>query len=177
MTHETTAQSTMRHVSTLRHVDPERQRGPLYRGYAWLSATRPFLWVSQHIGWKLDPVLLRLTGGRLGAGLMLPTAVLETRGARTGDVRRNALIYFHDGDDVIITAAHAGFPTNPGWFHNLVTTPDVTFGGEPFRASVVDDDLDLLWAAADRVFPPYARYRRDAAASGRTISLVRLTPR
>ena len=82
MTVETAARSTMRPVSTLRHVDPDRRHGPRYRGYAWLSAgPRPFLWVSQHIGWKLDPVLLRLTGGRLGAGLMLPTAVLETRRA------------------------------------------------------------------------------------------------
>jgi deazaflavin-dependent oxidoreductase (nitroreductase family) len=177
MTHETTAQTTMRHMSAVRRVDPDRHRGPLYRGYAWLAASRPFLWVSKSIGWKLDPVLLRLTRGRLGAGLMLPTAVLETRGARTGAVRRNALIYFHDRDDVIVAASHAGLPTDPGWLHNLVATPDVIFGGEPFRASVVDKDLDRLWAAADRVFPPYARYRRDAAASRRTISLVRLTPR
>jgi deazaflavin-dependent oxidoreductase (nitroreductase family) len=164
-------------ASSLRHVDPRRARGSLYRGYAWLSATRPFLWVSKNVGWKLDPILLRLTRGRLGAGLMLPTAVLETKGARTGAVRRNALIYFHDGDDVILAAAHAGLPTHPGWFHNLVKSPDVTFGGQRFRASVVEDDLDRLWADADRVFPPYARYRRDAAAAGRTVHLVRLTPR
>jgi deazaflavin-dependent oxidoreductase (nitroreductase family) len=167
----------VRRTSGLRRVDPTRRRGPLYRGYAWLSATRPFAWVARRIGWKLDPVLLRMTGGRLGASLWVPTAVLETRGARTGAVRRNALIYFHDGDDVIIMAAHLGLPTHPSWFHNLVKTPDVTFGGEPFRGSVVDDDVDRLWAAADRVFPPYARYRREAAKSGRTIPLVRLTPR
>jgi len=164
-------------MSGLRRVDPERRRGPLYRGYAWLSATRPFAWVAQRIGWKLDPVLLRLTGGRLGAGLWLPTAVLETRGARTGAVRRNALIYFHDGDDVIVMAAHLGLPSHPSWFHNLVASPDATFGGEPFQASVVEEDVERLWAAADRVFPPYARYRRQAAEAGRTIPLVRLRPR
>lgn len=163
--------------SGLRRVDPSRPHGRLYRGYAWLSATRPFLWVSRRFGWKLDPVLLRMTHGRLGAGLFLPTAVLETRGARTGAVRRNALIYFHDGDDVILAAAHAGLPRHPGWFHNLVATPDVTFGGEPFRASVVDSDVYRLWAAADQVFPPYTRYRRQAAESGRTVPLVRLCPR
>jgi hypothetical protein len=65
-------------TGALRRVDPTTQRqGPLYRGYAWLSASRPFAWVARRIGWKLDPVLLRLTGGRLGAGLWLPTAVLE----------------------------------------------------------------------------------------------------
>ena len=31
-------------------------------------------------------------------GLVLPTAVLETRGAKSGALRRNAVIYFHDGD-------------------------------------------------------------------------------
>jgi deazaflavin-dependent oxidoreductase (nitroreductase family) len=174
---ECVAETSLRRPSTLRRVDPEQHRGSLYRGYAWLSATRPFAWVARRIGWKLDPVLLRLTGGRVGAGLMLPTAVLETRGARSGAVRRNALVYFHDGDDVIVIAAHLGLPTHPGWFHNLMATPEVTFGGEPFRASVVDvDDTARLWAAADRVFPPYAGYRRKAAESGRTIPVVRLTP-
>ena len=171
------AAARSRPSSGLRRVDPERRRGPLYRGYAWLSATRPFAWVARRIGWKLDPVLLRLTRGRLGAGLLLPTAVLETRGARTGAIRRNALIYFHDGDDVIVMAAHIGLPSHPSWFHNLMANPDVTFGGEPFRASMVETDVDRLWAAADRVFPPYARYRRQAAESGRTIPLVRLSPR
>jgi deazaflavin-dependent oxidoreductase (nitroreductase family) len=76
-----------------------------------------------------------------------------------------------------VMAAHLGLPSHPGWFHNLVASPDVTFGGEPFRATVVDEDADRLWAAADRVFPPYARYRRQAAASGRTIPIVRLRPR
>jgi deazaflavin-dependent oxidoreductase (nitroreductase family) len=120
-------------------------------GYAWLPANRPLAWVARRIGWQLDPVLLRLTGGRLGAGLLLPTAVLETGGTRTGAVRRNALICFHDGDDVIIMATHLGLPTHPGWFHNLLAAPDLTFGGEPFRASVEHDadTTERLWTAAD----------------------------
>jgi deazaflavin-dependent oxidoreductase (nitroreductase family) len=162
----------------LRPVDPDTPRGPIYRAYAHLSATRPVAWVSRRIGWKLDPFLLGATRGRLGVGLMLPTAVLETRGAKSGAVRRNALLYFHDGDDVIVMASHLGRPRHPGWYHNLVATPEVTFGGERHTAAVVDDDAERtrLWAAADRVFPPYARYRRQAAEAGRTIPLVRLQP-
>ena len=53
----------------------------------------------------LLPVLLRLTGGRWATTLVFPSAVLETRGARTGQVRRNAVIYFHDGDRVILMLA------------------------------------------------------------------------
>jgi hypothetical protein len=45
------------------------------------------------------------------------------------------------------------------------------------RASVVRDEAERerLWALADRVFTPYATYRRDAAKAGRTIPIVQLT--
>jgi F420H(2)-dependent quinone reductase len=51
---------------------------------------------------------MRLTRGRLGTGLLLPTTLLKTRGARTGLVRRTAVIYFHDGGRIIIFASRAG---------------------------------------------------------------------
>jgi deazaflavin-dependent oxidoreductase (nitroreductase family) len=110
--------------------------------------------------------------------LVFPTAVLETRGARTGVVRRNAVIYFGGGDRITIAASHAGSPRHPGWYYNLLAHPDVTFGGVPMRATVVDEaEHDRLWAIGDRVFPGYERCRRDAAEAGRTIPLIRLTPK
>lgn len=162
----------------LRRVDPTRARGVLYRAWAWLAATRPMLALSRRIAWRFDPVLLRLTRGRLGFGLVLPTAVLETRGARTGQLRRNALVYFHDGDAVVLVASKGGAPEHPAWFHNARAHPDVRFGDEPFTAEVVadDDERARLWALADRVFPPYATYRDRAARTGRRIPLLRLVP-
>ena len=163
----------------LRHVDPTVERGATYRTYVRLTNTRPVGWVSRHIGWKVDPWLMRASGGRVGVGALLPTALLETTGARSGQLRRNVLLYFHDGDDVILLASHLGLPTHPSWFHNLVAHPDVTFGGQPFRAQVVvgDDERFRLWVLADKVFPPYADYRARTAAVGRTIPIVRLVPR
>jgi deazaflavin-dependent oxidoreductase (nitroreductase family) len=163
----------------LRRVDPTRRAGPVARGVAWLSASRAGRWLSRHILWKLDPIVLRLSRGRLGMSLMIPTALLETRGARTGSVRRNAVIYFHDADDVIIAASRLGDTRNPAWFYNLSAHPEVTFGGLPMRATVVTDEADRarLWRLADNVFPPFATYRRDAARGGRTIPIVRLESR
>ncbi len=163
----------------LRYVDPLAPRGWLYRAYARLVGTRAAGLVSRRVGWRLDPYLIRLTGGRLGAGLMLPTAVLETRGARSGRLRRNALIYFHDGDRVTVVASKLGLPEHPSWFHNARHNPDVTFGGQPFRAEVIDDECSRarLWELADRVFPPYAAYRERAARAGRNIPIVQLVPR
>jgi len=163
----------------LKHVDPNRPRGFVSRVIAAFSATRVGRVLSRHLLWKLDPYLLRVTRGRVGLGFPLPTALLETRGARSGAVRRNGVIYFHDSDRVTIVASKAGDPHHPAWFHNLRANPDVTFGGIPMRATVVEDEAERerLWVLADRVFAPYATYRRDAAKANRTIPIVQLTPR
>jgi deazaflavin-dependent oxidoreductase (nitroreductase family) len=132
-----------------------------------------------HVVWKLDPVLMRATRGRLGFNLVIPTALLETRGAKSGQLRRNVVIYFHDGERVTIVASKLGLPDHPAWFHNLVANPNVTFGGIPMRATVVDSEVerDRLWTLADRVFAPYAVYRREAAQANRKIPIVQLGPR
>jgi deazaflavin-dependent oxidoreductase (nitroreductase family) len=165
--------------SRLKYVDPNRQRGWLSRAYAAFSNTRLGRFLSIHVVWKLDPPLMRLTGGRLGFDLMIPTALLETRGARSGKRRRNAVIYFHDGELITIVASKLGLPNHPAWFHNLRANPDVTLGGIPMRATVVEDEAERrrLWALADRVFAPYAVYRREAAEANREIPIVQLVPR
>lgn len=164
---------------SLPHVDPDRPHGRFYLAVCRLSTTRMGIWLSQNVAWKLDPVLMKLTGGRVRSTGPLASALLETRGARTGKPRRNATLYFHDGDRVIIIASKRGLPAHPSWYHNLVAHPDVTFGGTPFRASVVEgeDERRRLWGLADRVFPPFAAYRRSAAEAGRTIPIVELLPR
>lgn len=164
---------------TLQYVDPHARRAWLYRAYVRLVGTRAMGWLSRKLVWKLDPYLMRLTGGRLGLGLMLPTALLETRGARTGRLRATGVIYFQDGERVTIIASKLGLPEHPAWFHNARANPDVVLGGQPFRAEVVDDEASLtrLWELADRVFPPYATYRANAARVGRAIPILQLVPR
>lgn len=133
-------------------------------------------WFSRVVAWRLDPLLLRLTGGRVGFALLLPSALLETTGAKTGARRTNGVIYFHDGDEPIVIASKLGLPQHPAWFHNLSANPAVRLGGEAFHAEVVADaaECERLWALADRVFPPFADYRVRAASAGRTIPIVRL---
>jgi len=162
----------------LPHVDPHASHGPLYRAYVRFLGTRLAAWLSMKIVWKVDPHLLRLTRGRIGMGLIVPTALLETHGARSGKVRRNGVIYFHDGERVVIVASKLGAPEHPAWFYNATAHPDVSLNGMAFHVEVVDDgaERERVWALADRVFPPYATYRERAASTGRTIPLLRLTP-
>ncbi len=166
-------------TAQLRYVDPNRPRSLFSRAFAWFSSTRLGRFISVNVVWKLDPYLLRATRGRVGMGIVLPTALLETRGAKSGAVRRNGVIYFHDGDRVTIIASKAGDAKHPAWFHNLRAHPDVTLGGIPMRAAVVSDEAERhrLWTLADRVFAPYATYRRDAAKANRTIPIVQLNAR
>jgi deazaflavin-dependent oxidoreductase (nitroreductase family) len=170
----------MRCVPPLRYVDPNRPRGILSRAYAALANTRFGRFMSVHVVWKVDPWLMRITRGHLGLGLALvPTALLETTGAKSGAVRRNAVIYFHDGERVTIVASKLGLPEHPAWFHNLQADPDVALNGVPMRAAAVEGEAERerLWTLADRVFAPYADYRREAARASRTIPIVQLTPR
>lgn len=166
-------------AANLKYVDPTRPPGVFVRAYAAFAATRFARFVSRHVNWKLDPVLLRLTRGGFATTLVFPTALLETRGARSGERRRNAIIYFHDGDRVTIAASNAGSSRHPAWYHNLRAHPDVTFGGIPMRATVVDDaaERERLWVLADRVLPAFARFRDDAAKVHRKIPIIQLRPR
>ena len=89
----------------LKHVDPNRPPGLFSRAYAALANTRLGRFMSANVVWKVDPYLMRVTRGRVGMGLVMPTALLETRGARSGAVRRNVVIYIHDGNRVTIVAS------------------------------------------------------------------------
>ncbi|HZV73305.1 MAG TPA: nitroreductase/quinone reductase family protein [Conexibacter sp.] len=164
---------------TLPHVDPGAAHGPLRRAFVRFLGTPLAAWLSTNVVWKVDPHVMRLTGGRVGLGLMLPTALLETRGARTGRPRCNGVIYFHDGERVTIVASKLGAAEHPAWFHNACANRDVMLGGQPFRVEVVEEEASRarLWALADRVFPPYAAYRERAARVGRSIPILQLVPR
>src|SRR5450759_5685254 len=45
--------------------------------------------------------------------------ILTTKGAKSGEVRENPLVYTRDGDHIVIVASKGGAPTHPAWYHNL----------------------------------------------------------
>ncbi len=163
----------------LSRVDPYRRRGRLYLAVCRFATTKVGMWLAVNIAWRLDPVLLALSRGRFSTTGPVASALLETRGARTGRPRRTATLYFHDGDRVTIIPSKIGAPDHPAWYYNLRKHPDVVYGGLPFRAEIVEDEAERqrLWDLADRVFVGFAVYRRWAARSGRAIPIVQLIQR
>ena len=105
-----------------------------------------------------------------------PTIVLTTRGRKTGDRRRNALIYSRDGDDFILIASYGGRPTHPSWYLNFVADPSVTIQERTDEVECVAEtvpegpDRDRLWAQMVALYPPYADYQ---AKTERRIPVVR----
>ena len=135
---------------------------------------------AKNVAPKVDPWLLQYSGGRLSMGLIMPSAVLTTVGAKTGKPRSNPVFYFHDGPDVIVIASNYGNDKNPSWYYNLKANPRVEIAkngdGPPMNATEIVDpaERDRIWALADRVYPLWPDYRRRAAQSRRTIPIIRL---
>ncbi|MGL6234208.1 MAG: nitroreductase/quinone reductase family protein [Segniliparus sp.] len=165
----------------LPRVDPTAP-GFWSRLYAPILRTKPGRWASINLSPKIDPWLLRASGGRLTSGVAMPTALLTTTGAKSGATRVNPVFYFHDGDAVVVIASSYGRDSHPGWYHNIRKDPHVAIAksgdGTPMLAHEVADlaERDRLWALADRVWPLFADYRDRAKTAGRTIPIIRLTP-
>lgn len=162
------------------HVDPLRRHGMPYRAYTRFLRTKPGRWIAINIASPIDPLLLRLTGGRFSAGLMLPSVNLTTTGARSGEQRTATVLYFSDGDDVVIVASSFGRDRHPAWYHNLKANPHATLecDGQSARyaATEVEDatERERLFKLADAMYGGYADYRERTAKFGRQIPVMRL---
>ncbi|MCS0498682.1 nitroreductase family deazaflavin-dependent oxidoreductase [Protaetiibacter mangrovi] len=93
-----------------------------------------------------------------------PIIVLTSRGARSGKLRKNALMRVeHDGSYAVV-ASKGGAPQHPAWYHNLVADPHVELQDGPvkrdYRArELTGEERELWWARANEVWPDYAGYQ------------------
>lgn len=162
--------------------DPRAPRNLLYRAMTAFIRTGLGRQFASVVAARVDPHLLRLTHGHLGLGLVYPTALLTTTGARSGATREAAVLYFSDGDDVILLASNWGRAHHPAWYHNLRANPRAVLERNGRRAlysavEVVDDaERERLYSLADLVHPGYADYRARTNVVGRRVPVMRLHP-
>lgn len=127
--------------------------------------------------------LYKATGGRLGhkiPGVPGKMLLLEHVGAKSGTKRTSPLLYFRDGEDLVIVASKGGFPKHPAWYHNLKADPDTTVQVAshhlPVHARVANpEERERLWPMAVKSYHGYEDYA--ARSKGREIPLVILEPR
>lgn len=133
----------------------------------------PIAWVADHIKEYID------SNGEKGHDWNgTQVLLLSTKGRKSGDMRRCALIYGNDGDDFIIVASRGGDPNHPLWYLNLMQEPKVTLQikSEVFAAVATEvtdaQEYERLWQLMLTHWPSYAEYQQKTS---RKIPLVRLT--
>lgn len=167
--------------ATLPEIDPAPPRGRFRGAFHAFGASNAGRWYGINVASRIDPALLRLTGGRFATTSMLPLVLLSVRGRKSGELRTVPLVYFTDGGDVILVASSFGRANHPAWYLNLVAGPDVelTAGGitAAYRSAEVTDpaERDRLYALAVRNYSGYGDY--EELAGDRKIPVLRLTPR
>jgi len=113
------------------------------------------------------------------SALLVPSLVLHTVGARSGEPRDVPLMYTPDGHGrAIVAGTNFAGARHPAWTGNLLAQPDaaITVRGRrmPVHASPVPDaERDAVWARIEAQWPGYRDYERE---SGRTVRLFRLQP-
>jgi len=121
----------------------------------------------------------RANEGRVGGSFQgAPMLLLTTTGRRTGERRTNPMMYLADGDRLLVFASKGGAPTNPDWYHNLVTNPEVTVevGTESYQAHATalhGDERDRLYAEQSSRYPGFAEYQRNTSRVIPVVALVR----
>jgi len=163
-------------------VDPNgASTSAFHRAMIALARTRAMTWYSSKIGARIDPWLVRVSRGRLNTVVrQLPVVLLTVRGARSGLQRTVALVYFTDGDDVILIASSYGRAKTPAWYFNLKANPDVRLEADGRSAAYLARETegaerDRLFALARELYSGYGDYE-ERTAGIRRIPVMRLSP-
>ena len=111
----------------------------------------------------------------------VPTLLLETVGAKSGQARQAALGYLDEGaGSWLVIASTAGASWHPSWLYNLAKQPAATIEFEdgrrfPVRAETLEGrGLDDAWTRIAAEAPEYVKYR---TKTDREVPVVRLRRR
>jgi deazaflavin-dependent oxidoreductase (nitroreductase family) len=124
---------------------------------------------------------LRAHGGKATSGPFegRNVLILTTIGAKSGEARENPLVYTRDGEHLVIVASKGGSPTNPSWYHNLVTHPEVTVEaeGDTFKARAhvpQGDEHERLYTQHADINPTFHEYQKKTSRKIPVIVLERI---
>ena len=111
--------------------------------------------------------LFEASDGAKGADLRgMPIIVLTSVGAKSGQLRKTALMRVEHEGEYAVVASLGGAPKNPVWYFNLVKNPDVELQDGAVKADyrareVTGEEKAEWWERAVAAYPPYADYQAD----------------
>lgn len=140
---------------------------------------------SQPLGFNQQIISeFRANGGAVGGMFEgSPLILITTEGRRSHRPRTNPVTYLRDGSRYLIFGSNLGRPAHPGWYHNLLASPQVTMEigtGEGHVQALSARAVVLSGAERDRMYqrqsaisPAFIGYQERTA---RTIPVVALYP-
>jgi deazaflavin-dependent oxidoreductase (nitroreductase family) len=120
----------------------------------------------------------RANEGRVGGMFEGSTLLLlHHTGAKSGKSRINPLVYLNDRGRYVVFASKAGAPSNPDWYHNLKSHPNVTIEVgtdtiEVVASEATGEERDRLYRTQAERAPQFAEY---AKQTDRVIPVIVLT--
>jgi len=110
-----------------------------------------------------------------------PIIVLTSVGAKTGKLRKTALMRVeHDGVYAVV-GSKGGAPKHPVWYHNLKANPYVELQDGPRKRDYIarevsGDEKATWWERAVATWPDYATYQTRTSRQIPVFVLEPLTP-
>jgi deazaflavin-dependent oxidoreductase (nitroreductase family) len=133
--------------------------------------------------WVADQVAeYEASTGQRANTLRIPVSIVTTRGARSGKVRKFALMRVEHGGEYALVASRGGAPHHPQWYFNLKANPTsvaIQDGPAPRRYTVREvegAERAAWWDRAVAVYTPYAEYQERASEATRLIPVLVATP-
>jgi deazaflavin-dependent oxidoreductase (nitroreductase family) len=129
---------------------------------------------------QFETWLARVTRGRFQlTAFIVPSLMLYTIGAKSGEPRDAPLMYTADGRGrAIVAGTNWAGAKHPAWTANLLAHPDaeITVRGRRMAVHatlIAGEERDATWAIMEAQWPDYRQYERD---SGRTARIFVLQP-
>lgn len=115
---------------------------------------------------RLNVAIFRASKGRLMSRFIggYPVCIVTTTGAKSGRLRRIALIHLPHGENKLLVASQGGMERNPVWYYNIVANHDILImvdGAEKrYRArQVSDEEKAALWPHLLAMYPDFDEYQ------------------
>ena len=105
------------------------------------------------------------SGGTSGTTMRgMPVIVLTSVGAKTGKLRKTALMRVEHNGEYAVVASLGGAPKHPVWYFNLLADPHVELQDGPEKRDylareVTGEEKAVWWQRAVAAYPDYADYQ------------------
>jgi deazaflavin-dependent oxidoreductase (nitroreductase family) len=166
-------------MATIPEVDPSAPPTAMERAMRRFVMSDVGTWIAMKLSTRVDPTMLRLTRGRVSTGVFFPVVLMTATGRKSGEPRTVPLVYYTQGEEVILIASSFGRPRHPSWYLNVKANPEVELLGGGVRRRYLARETsgaerDRLFALAEKLYAGYGLYA--TRTRGRTIPVLALRP-